>query len=307
MARSRRPYLPGACFHLVARTQDKIYWFEKDHIKDIIVGYIADAADACDVDLIAWAIMHNHLHLIVRQQCAPLAALMQPLLRRCALLTQRTFVIDGHTFSRSFRHRVCRTAEELRYCIGYVHRNPVAAGACKDSAEYPWCSHLEYAFPDGNKRRPKLLLPRELFGRGAGRTEIELCADYVTYVSEMEEAAAESRKRIAFPMHGDEHWVRICTPPQIDDGIIGADARTDLRDVVLLGIRRHCPELDITMVRSFRGAEMSRIRARLVEDCGRAGHRGCAIARYLHISETRVSVILKQQRVRRKAASKADS
>src|SRR5688500_16361304 len=136
MARARRPYLPGAFFHLTTRTQDKVHWFAADRTKDIIAGYIADAADGCDVDLVAHAIMDNHVHLVVRQNCDPLARLMQPILRRCALLVQRSCGVDGHVFARRYRHRVCRTAEELRYCIGYVHRNPLKADSCVDPAEY---------------------------------------------------------------------------------------------------------------------------------------------------------------------------
>lgn len=312
MARTRRPYLPGAFFHLTARTQDKVKWFEAPHIKDLILGYIADAVQACDVDPIAYAIMDNHLHLMVRQRTAPLSALMQPILRRTALLVKRSVAVDGHVFSRKFRHRVCRNAEELRYCIGYVHRNPNEAGLCIDHADYQWGSHYDYVRTGPTRfdlmRRPGLWIPLELFARSADRSPDDMRRDYELYVKEMDDAAANEHTRKAVPIHGDACWSDLCTvETQSGENAPPYPARLDLRDVVLIGIRRLCPELDIAMVRLYRGTAISRIKAQLVEQAGSAGYRGCDIARYLHMSEARVSKILKQQRLRRKKREMADT
>lgn len=312
MARTRRPYLPGAFFHLTARTQDKVHWFEAPHTKDLIVGFIADAVQACDVDLIAFAVMDNHIHVMVRQRTAPLSALMQPILRRIALLVQRSVPVDGHIFSRKFRHRVCRNAEELRYCIGYVHRNPYEAGLCRDHADYPWCSHYDYVRTDPGPfdlmRRPTLWTPLEIFGRTATRSPDDLRLDYLLYVKEMDDASANGQTRTPFAIHGDAYWSELCTfEMPCGENAPASPARLDLRDVVLIGIRRLCPELDTAKVRLYRGTAISRIKAQLVEQAGSAGYRGCDIARYLHMSEARVSKILKQQRLRRKKHHTADS
>ena len=301
MARARRPYLPGAFFHLTARTQNREHWFAADIIKDSIVTYLADAADACDADVVAFSIMHNHLHVMLRQQRAQLSGFMQPLLRRCALLIQRTFGIDGHIFSRTFHHRVCVDAEDLRNCIGYVHRNPVKAGACFDPAEYPWCSHTGYLEDDFSLQgmtRPRLMTPIELYARSAdSTTRADHRRDYLIYMDELQSASRAGVVRRPFPLHGDRYWVDLCTPSTTLAGR-PSDARMDLRDVVLIGIRQLCPDLDITEVRAFRGARMIAIRTKLVERAGMAGHRGCDIARYLHMSEARVSHILKNQRIK---------
>lgn len=311
MARTRRPYLPGAFFHLTARTQDRVRWFEPPHIKDLIVGYIADAVQACDIDLTAFTVMDNHVHILVRQRSAPLSALMQPILRRTALLIQRSVSVDGHVFSRKFRHRVCRNAEELRYCIGYVHRNPHAAGMCSDHAAYPWSSHCDYIRTASthfdHMRRPRLWMPRELFARNPVQSSDAARADYLMYIKEMDEASALERTRAPIPIHGDACWAELCAiRTRSGENAPGCPARLDLRDVVHIGIRRLCPELDIATVRSYRGTAITQIRTRLVEQAGSAGYRGCDIARYLHMSEARVSKILKQQRLRRKKHETAD-
>jgi REP element-mobilizing transposase RayT len=282
-----------------------VHWFAADNVKDIIAEYIADAVEACDADLVAHVIMDNHLHLIVRQNRDPLARLMQPIVRRCALLVQRWSDVDGHIFARKFRHRVCRTAEELRYCIGYVHRNPLKAGSCADPARYRWCSHASYtrpvAFRHPQFRSPRLFIPRELYAREKRQNVEELCDDYVTYLSEMEAAAMLGGSRIPFPMHGDSYWPELCTISPFAAGVGVHQARMDLRDVVQAGIRQFCPELDISSVRTFKGAQMTAIRTQLIERAGLAGYRGCEIARYLHVSESLVSKTLKRYRLRRYA------
>ena len=284
-------------------------WFASDNTKDIVAGYIADAVEACDVDLVAYAIMDNHLHLLVRQKCDPLSRLMQPILRRCALLVQRSVEVDGHVFSRRFRHRVCRTAEELRYCIGYVHRNPIKAGSCVDLAEYPWCSHTAYAsgalLDDTQTRSPHLFIPREIYAREKRQNVEELCDDYLTYLDEMEVAAALGISRAAFPMHGDAHWSELCSVTRLVADNPNPCARMDLRDVVQIGIHQLCPELDISLVRTFKGVQMTAIRTELIERASAAGHRGCDIARYLHVSEATVSKVVKRQRLRRQKRKRA--
>jgi REP element-mobilizing transposase RayT len=287
MPREKRQYLPGAFFHLTARTQGRAHWFSDD-AKTRILEYLADAVSESKIELVAHVIMNNHLHAVVRQHAAPLAAFVQPLLRRCALLVRRTCGVDGHVFERRFRHKVCPDPDYLRACILYVHRNPVKAGLCETPAQYPWSSHLSYLVPPGGlpapPARPKLLLLRELFATRPGETVEELCADYASII-------ARTPSDMDPDFYGNQCWheIQVTSAPRKPS----TECHADLRDVVRSGLEQIAPEITVQMLRSFRGAFFTNARRRIVRRAALAGHRGRDIARYLHISESTVSRIIK--------------
>lgn len=287
MPRETRPYLPGAFFHLTARTQGRAHWFNDD-VKTRVVEFLADAVLESKVELVAYVIMSNHLHAVVRQHAASLAAFVQPMLRRCALLVRKQFDVDGHVFARRFRHKVCPDADHLRACIRYVHLNPVKAELCDAPAQYPWSSHLSYAQPPGTlvspSRAPTMLVLRELFATRPGESVEELCADYAAFM-------ARTDSNVDAWVYGNQFWRELHAMPSPCE--VSPARHGDLRDVVRAGLEQIAPEMTVEMLRSFRGTYFTNARRRVVERAARAGHRGRDIARYLHISESTVSRILK--------------
>lgn len=144
MSRVPRPYLPGTIFHLTTRTQGHEPWFTPT-LRARIRDYIGQAFAGSDARLLAYALMPNHLHLVVQQGDATLGQLMQPLLRRIALLVQRSHGLVGHIFERRFRHTICHDPSHARTAIAYVHLNPVRGRMVAAPDHYPWTSHACYA------------------------------------------------------------------------------------------------------------------------------------------------------------------
>jgi putative transposase len=293
MGRQWRPYLPGGFFHLFARTQARVHWFDSLEVKDAIVRILADAAEESDVVLNAFVVMNNHFHLIVQQRDAPLATFMQPLVRRTALVVQQKCGIENHVFGGRYKHRVLTDPADLRGCIRYVHRNPVRAGCCADPGDYPWSSHFCYErVLDNAQWRPRLHVIRRVFARGSCRSENELCSDYKLFV-ESSDGDVELRSRRDL-RYGDV----------LVEDLFACKAerrprkRPDLRDIVKQVINDVDKNIDIEMVRSFKGQWYANLRAQLVRTAAAEGHRGFEIARYLHMSESRVSRIVRAMPLR---------
>ena len=83
MGRTRRPHLPGVPFHLVARAQGKAPLFIG--LEATVARMVREQVERTGGQLLSYAIMPNHLHIVYVQGVQPLAAFMQPLLRRLAL------------------------------------------------------------------------------------------------------------------------------------------------------------------------------------------------------------------------------
>lgn len=136
--------MPGAVFHLTARMQGHEPWLTPT-LRSRVVDYMAAALRYSDATLLAYVMMPNHLHLVLRQGHRRLHRVMQPFLRRTALLVQRCHGVEGHVFERRYGHRACLDPDYVRTAVVYVHLNPVRARLVDDPCAYRWSSHAFYA------------------------------------------------------------------------------------------------------------------------------------------------------------------
>jgi REP element-mobilizing transposase RayT len=325
MGRTRRSYLPGAVFHLTARTQGHEPWFT-DALRPRIVEYIASATIVSDVQLLAYAVMSNHLHLVLRQGGRPLGAVMQPLLRRIAGLVQRSRGAEGHVFERRFNDRACLDPAYVRNSIVYTNLNPVRAGVVARAADYPWSSAAAYQDDGGG---PECMIPvlaletgLGLFAPREGLGVDQLRRAYGRYTGwrircDHHRAAEELGHGVGAPpppppvRSGDLSWTRtfaetvhVSGPASNGGQPPDSRARLDLSDIARTIMAAHAPDLSLDVVRSpYRGRDVVRVRHLMVRRLNNAGYPGGAIARYLRVSEQCVSKILTQHS--RRAASSA--
>jgi putative transposase len=292
MSRKRRPYLPGTAFHVTARTIGHEPWFD-DLLCERIVGFLNIALARTDARLLAHALMPTHLHLIVHQRVAPLAQLLQPFLRQCALLVQRAANRQGYIFERRYRAKPCTDADYLRDVIAYVHRNPVAAQLCQEPAQYRWSSHAHYCgvAPALTPPQPKVSVVCELFAASEQEAASDRSAGYLRYYNWRDRCAnlAEGvpqprRPEVAF---GSAFWARdFVSLPR------NPLRRPDLRDIVLRALQELAPTLDLDTLRLRRGGRtVTAIRREVIRRALLSGHRGVDVARILNVSETTVSKV----------------
>jgi putative transposase len=143
MGRPRRPNLPGRAFHIVTRTQGHADLFTPA-LRWTVLRLLRRYLLRSDARLLAFAVMPNHLHLVLIQGQQPLWRLMQPFLRAVALAVHAVHGGEGHVFERRYRDRICRDARHVIRAIAYVHANPVRAGLCTHPRDYPWTSYRAY-------------------------------------------------------------------------------------------------------------------------------------------------------------------
>lgn len=316
MGRDVRSHLPGAVFHLTARTQGREPWFTGP-VRSTIIGYLARVFGVGDSTLLAYAIMPNHLHLVVQQGREPLGRVMQPLLRRTALLVQRFHRVEGHVFERRFSDRPCLDPEYLRNAIVYVHLNPVRAGLAAQPGSYRWTSHDAYARVNGGALALRGVLAPEdglrLFACVSEASDGQLRSAYRDFLGWRMERDRESAER---PKKGDpgspaatgSATARLRIPLSQSPGCWsaslsplfaappsrgGAAPPLDLQEIARQTIAAHAPGLSLELVRSaYKGREAVRVRRLVIQRMARSGHRGKAIARYLRVSPQCVSNVV---------------
>ena len=104
--------------------------------------YFAEAG----VSVIAWCLMENHVHLVLRDDAEELSVAMHRLGTAYARhYNDRTGRV-GHLFRERFMSSPIESESYLLEAVRYVHNNPEKAGVCR-AEEYPWSSYSSYVTP----------------------------------------------------------------------------------------------------------------------------------------------------------------
>lgn len=304
MGRRRRSYAPGTVFHLVSRVHRSQHWLTPP-VRSQTVGLIQRCVARTDAQLMAYAVMPSHLHLLVRQGRAELATVMQPLLRSVAHRVQRHHGIEGTIVERRYRDRACLTPSHLREAIVYIHLNAWRAGLCRDDLAYTWSSHAAY-LPDA---RPAAfgvepLLQRqvlELFAMERRTNRPDLCRDYLRWVewrmlrdrecdNDRGPVSLDVLVRRPSPYPGDAAWARHFA--QNAPGLLRSPDLPDLRDFILAQLAVAAPEVTLDRLRrSWLSRSLSRLRAQLIRAAADRGYRTVPLADFFEISPAAVSQI----------------
>lgn len=298
MSRVLRPHLPRAAFHIMAKTQGDEPWFE-DH-RGLIEKIIIEGVTSSDARYISHAVMPNHFHIVLQQGVRPLGWVMQPIMRRTALLIQRTRALKGHIFFRAYHAKHCDTADYLRTGIIYTHFNGWRAGLCDAPEAYPWTSHARYLADDtGCVVGFELAHVLRLFGHEPNESVEQLRCRYREYVDWWREkdahaAAYRSFERPEPPTDAGDAYFRA------HFSVMHVAVRrpvVDLRDkaiAILLDIR---PDLEIDALRRrYMPHADRRVRKQVIAGLLQAGYAGKAIADYFRISYSAVSAIASAMR-----------
>jgi len=126
---------------------------------------------------LAWALLPNHVHLVLKTAAAPLAGLMASLNTGYALYFNRRHGRVGHLFQNRFRSRAVLDDADLLGVVLYVSGNPLKHGMVRSLEELgslPWCSYgalMGYAEPLPFHQARQAL---ELFGVSTKSARIEL-------------------------------------------------------------------------------------------------------------------------------------
>jgi putative transposase len=293
MSRTLRAQMPGMAFHLTARIGRKDPLFVG--IEEAAEKIIVEGVSTSDALLLSHVVMPNHFHIILRQGQRPLGWIMQPIMRRLALLVQRSKDIQGHVFERRFRSLMFDDAIHLRRSIIYSDMNPQRAGLCAHPSQYLWSSHSRLVSPCAeDNNRENLMMILQLFGQNASDDLEYLRAAYMKHIEWR--IAKDSHDRAGTPFdtpeptadHGDRHFA---TTFRVIPSTRPAPSQ-DLRDrakLILEKIDKDCA-IDQLRRRTL-PRRLSPVRDQLVAALLQADYQNVRVANFLRISDSKVSRI----------------
>ncbi len=119
-----------------------LLWHKED--RKAFVDRIRFLVKETETRILAWALMENHVHLLIVSGPAGLPTFMRRLLTGYAIGFNRKHRRFGHLFQNRYKSIICDLDPYLLELVRYIHLNPLRAGLVKNLDEledYPWCGH----------------------------------------------------------------------------------------------------------------------------------------------------------------------
>ncbi len=143
MSNLRRYYTPGNLYFVTHVTIDRMPILVQN--ADLLMIAFERALQRFDVEMLAWVILPDHLHLIVDPKMHDLSKVMKIIKQDFGLqYRQRIGVRTGRVWQLRFWDHIIRDQEDMNRHLDYIHYNPVKHGYAKAPADYAHSSFSQY-------------------------------------------------------------------------------------------------------------------------------------------------------------------
>ena len=191
MPRRNRVLVEGATYHVYARVTRRERIFADPAEADAWTDAVRDARRRDGFTLLAWCLMPNHFHIMLRTASVPLWRSMRSIQGRFAAGFNRRRRLVGPVWQSRYKSKLVIDDAYLRRLIAYIHLNPVVAGLVTDAADYRYTGHRDLV----GKSVARLVDPEEtlLFFGETRRAAHRAYRDTIRVVAgELEDGAATS-------------------------------------------------------------------------------------------------------------------
>ena len=151
MPRPLRLEFPDACYHVICRGNARLPIFREDADKELLVDRLVHFAELFRVEVRAYCVMANHVHVHLRTREPNLGAFMRSFLTSFTSMYNHKHRSCGHVFQGRYKAFVVEDSKAyVAKVTQYIHLNPVRVrslaskppAARHDAALHcPWSSY----------------------------------------------------------------------------------------------------------------------------------------------------------------------
>lgn len=164
MARLPRLTLTGVVHHVLLRGNNHQPVFLDVADRELFMALLVNHAQQARVQVHAYVLMDNHVHLLVTPVSeGGVARLMQALGRAYVRRFNHKHGRTGTLWEGRYRSTLIDEASYLLPCMVYLDLNPVRAGLVHAPEFYPWSSHAHYV---GLRHEAWLTVPPAIWALG---------------------------------------------------------------------------------------------------------------------------------------------
>jgi putative transposase len=143
MSNLRRHYATGIYYFVTTITINRAPILAQNI--DLYQKAIKRTCQRFDIEIPAWVVLPDHLHLIIDSKTSNLSEMMKVFKQDFGFLyRQRIGTRTGRIWQLRFWDHVIRDQDDMNRHIDYIHYNPVKHGIVLAAREYPHSSFVDY-------------------------------------------------------------------------------------------------------------------------------------------------------------------
>ena len=178
MARLPRLTVTGYPQHVILRGNNRQDIFRNTADYQRMLDLIEQHSRELGVEIHAYVLMTNHLHLLLTpQKDQALPKMMQAVGRSYVQTFNKVHGRTGTLWEGRYRSTLIQTERYLLACMAYIDLNPVRAHMVAQPDDYIWSSYSHYV----GRRNDRLITPHALYW-GLGNTPFAREAAYAEMV-----------------------------------------------------------------------------------------------------------------------------
>lgn len=137
---TRKIIVENGIYHVTQRAPGKEVIFVEncDYLK--FISMLKETAQKFKIEIFCFALLPNHLHLLLRIKDANLSEAMRYLFKKYAQWFNIKYERKGHVFCGAYRAAFCYDDQYLIAASVYIHLNPLKARLTNDIFKYKWTS-----------------------------------------------------------------------------------------------------------------------------------------------------------------------
>jgi len=143
MPRLPRIDAPGIAQHIIQRGNNRQICFGDNQDLAAYACWLKEYAKEYNVDIHAWVLMTNHVHLLMTaHKKLGISKLMQALGRKYVQYYNFKYKRSGTLWEGRFKSCLVQSDRYVLACYRYIELNPVRAAMVENPKEYRWSSYV---------------------------------------------------------------------------------------------------------------------------------------------------------------------
>ncbi len=145
------------CYHIYNRGARQVTIFREPTNYLFTISKLKEYSQTKQIRVIAYCLMPNHYHLLVRQNSEePAGDLPQFVFNSYSKAYNKMYSHSGTLFEGRFRAKAIQTTSHLLHLCRYIHGNPVKDGLVAEPGDWHYSNYLEWI-----EERPGRLVDRD--------------------------------------------------------------------------------------------------------------------------------------------------
>jgi REP element-mobilizing transposase RayT len=138
-------WTPGEYYHIYNRGARQISIFREDGNYEFVLRKMHLYANSLKLSVIAYCLMPNHYHFLLRQDGEKAAGLLpQFVFNSYTKAYNKRYDHHGTLFERRYKAKRVAKADYLLHLCRYIHANPVKDGLVAEPQDWPYSNYQEW-------------------------------------------------------------------------------------------------------------------------------------------------------------------